>query len=66
MLGFYGSQGNGLYHIFMGGTYDNPAMKMDPSGNFTFKNTITGTITNANAAGTALRLTSPYAYEDNS
>ena len=66
MLGFYGSHGNGLYHIFMGGTYDNPAMKMDPSGNFTFKNTITGTITNANAAGTALRLTSPYAYEDNS
>lgn len=65
MLGFYGSHGNGLYHIFMGGTYDNPAMKMDPSGNFTFKNTITGTITNANAAGTALRLTSPYAYEDN-
>ena len=66
MLGFYGSHGNGLYHIFMGGSYDDPAMKMDPSGNFTFKNTITGTITNANAAGTALRLTSPYAYEDNS
>jgi hypothetical protein len=66
MLGFYGSYGNGLYHIFMGGTYDNPAMKMDPLGNFTFKNTITGTITNANTAGTALRLTSPYAYEDSS
>ena len=51
MLGWYGSKGDGLYHIFMGGSYSDPAMKMDASGNFTFKNTITGTITNATQLG---------------
>lgn len=39
MLGWYGSKNDGLYHIFMGGSYDAPAMKMDAGGNFTFKNT---------------------------
>lgn len=51
MLGWYGSKTDGLYSIFMGGSYSDPAMKMDASGNFTFKNTITGTITNATQLG---------------
>ena len=50
-VGVYGNYSGGLTHIFMGGSYSDPAMKMDPSGNFTFKNTITGTITNANQLG---------------
>lgn len=37
MLGWYG--GTSLTHIFMGGTYSDPAMKMTPAGQFTFKNT---------------------------
>ena len=40
MLGWYGG-GTGLTHIFMGGTYSDPAMKMTPAGNFTFKNQVT-------------------------
>ena len=44
MLGWYGSYSGGLTHIFMGGTYDNPAMKMTPAGVFTFANTIQGNI----------------------
>lgn len=38
LLGWYGSAAN-LVHIFMGGTYSDPAMKMTPAGIFTFKNT---------------------------
>lgn len=38
MLGWYGSA-TGLTHIFMGGTYSDPALKMTPAGQFTFKNT---------------------------
>ena len=38
MLGWYGGA-SGLTHIFMGGTYSDPAMKMTPAGQFTFKNT---------------------------
>lgn len=37
MLGWYGNA-SGLTHIFMGGTYSDPAMKMTPAGQFTFKN----------------------------
>lgn len=37
MLGWYGGD-SGLTHIFMGGTYSDPAMKMTPAGQFTFKN----------------------------
>lgn len=44
MLGWYGSYSGGLTHIFMGGTYNNPAMKMTPAGVFTFANTIQGNI----------------------
>ena len=44
MLGWCGGAEN-LKHIFMGGTYSNPAMKMTPAGIFTFKNTIVGSIT---------------------
>ena len=44
MLGWYGSASGGLTHIFMGGSYDDPAMKMTPAGVFTFKNTIYGSI----------------------
>lgn len=44
MLGWYGSASGGLTHIFMGGSYDDPAMKMTPAGVFTFKNTIQGSI----------------------
>ena len=44
MLGWYGSASGGLTHIFMGGSYDDPAMKMTPAGVFTFKNTIQGNI----------------------
>ena len=36
MLGWYGGTG-GLNHIFMGGTYSDPAMKMTKDGQFTFK-----------------------------
>lgn len=38
MLGWYGNA-SGLTHIFMGGTYSDPALKMTPTGQFTFKNT---------------------------
>ena len=38
MLGWYGGATD-LTHIFMGGTYSDPAMKMTPSGQFTFKYT---------------------------
>ena len=38
MLGWYGSA-TGLNHIYMGGTYSDPFMKMTPAGVFTFKNT---------------------------
>lgn len=38
MLGWYGGA-SGLTHIFMGGTYSDPAMKMTPAGQFTFKST---------------------------
>lgn len=44
MLGWYGGATN-LTHIFMGGTYSSPAMKMTPAGIFTFKNAIVGSIT---------------------
>jgi len=37
MLGYYGG-GSGLTHIFMGGTYSDPFMKMTKAGQFTFKN----------------------------
>lgn len=37
MLGWYGGT-SGLTHIFMGGTYSDPAMKMTKAGQFTFKN----------------------------
>ena len=37
MLGWYGGV-SGLTHIFMGGTYSDPAMKMTKNGQFTFKN----------------------------
>ena len=37
MLGWYGGA-SGLTHIFMGGSYSDPAMKMTPAGQFTFKN----------------------------
>jgi hypothetical protein len=40
-VGVYGNYSEGLTHIFMGGSYDAPAMKMDASGNFTFKNLVT-------------------------
>lgn len=53
MLGWYGGT-SGLTHIFMGGTYSDPAMKMNSSGEFTFKKTIKGSI-NGNA-GTATKL----------
>ena len=36
MLGWYGSA-SGLTYIFMGGTYSDPALKMTPAGQFTFK-----------------------------
>jgi hypothetical protein len=39
MLGWYG--GTSLTHIFMGGTYSDPAMKMTAAGLFTFKNQVT-------------------------
>ena len=38
MLGWYGN-GSGLIHIFMGGAYNDPYMKMTKAGQFTFKNT---------------------------
>jgi hypothetical protein len=38
MLGWYGGA-SGLTHIFMGGTYSDPALKMTGAGQFTFKNT---------------------------
>lgn len=38
MLGWYGSAS--LSHIFMGGSYSDPAMKMTASGLFTFKNQV--------------------------
>lgn len=38
MLGWYGSA-SGLTHIFMGGTYNDPALKMTGAGEFTFKTT---------------------------
>jgi|GEM_PF-2650591 len=38
MLGWYGSA-SGLTHIFMGGTYSDPALKMTGAGQFTFKST---------------------------
>lgn len=44
MLGWYGSA-SGLTHIFMGGSYSNPAMKMTPNGVFTFSSPIVGSIT---------------------
>ena len=37
MLGWYGGTG-GLTHIFMGGTYSDPYMKMTKAGEFGFKN----------------------------
>lgn len=37
MLGWYGNA-SGLTHIYMGGTYSDPFMKMTPAGQFTFKN----------------------------
>lgn len=40
-VGVYGNYSEGLTHIFMGGSYSDPAMKMDASGNFTFKNLVT-------------------------
>ena len=39
MLGWYG--GTSLEHIFMGGSYNDPAMKMTAAGLFTFKNQVT-------------------------
>lgn len=39
-VGVYGNYSGGLTHIFMGGSYYDPAMKMDASGNFTFKNLV--------------------------
>ena len=36
MLGYYGGD-SGLTHIFMGGTYSDPFMKMTKAGAFTFK-----------------------------
>lgn len=44
MLGWHGSA-SGLTHIFMGGSYSNPAMKMTPNGVFTFSSPIVGSIT---------------------
>lgn len=53
MLGYYGGT-EGLTHVFMGGVYNDPAMKMDKDGNFTFKNTIVGNISGrAETAGSA-------------
>ena len=49
LLGWYGN-GAGLIHIYMGGSYSDPYMKMTKEGSFTFKNTISGTITNATNA----------------
>lgn len=37
MLGWYG--GTTLTHIYMGGTYSDPYMKMTKAGQFTFKYT---------------------------
>ena len=37
MLGVYGGEA-GLIWVYMGGTYDNPAMRMTKDGQFTFKN----------------------------
>lgn len=37
MLGYYGGA-SGLTHIFMGGTYSDPFMKMTKAGQFSFKN----------------------------
>ena len=37
MLGWYGGTG-GLTHVFMGGTYSDPYMKMTKAGEFGFKN----------------------------
>lgn len=36
ILGWYGGTG-GLTHIFMGGSYNDPAMKMEKNGQFTFR-----------------------------
>lgn len=56
MLGWYGGA-SGLTHIFMGGTYSDPAMKMTPAGNFTFKNTVAASISgNAATATTASKV----------
>lgn len=56
MLGWYGGT-SGLTHIFMGGTYSDPAMKMTKAGVFTFKNAIVGSITgNAATATDATKL----------
>lgn len=56
MLGWYGGT-SGLTHIFMGGTYSDPAMKMTGAGVFTFKNAIVGSITgNAATATDATKL----------
>ena len=40
MLGWYGGA-SGLTHIFMGGSYSDPALKMTGSGNFTIKKPLT-------------------------
>lgn len=55
MLGFYGGSGV-LNYIFMGGKYDDPAMKMTKAGVFTFKNTVNADISgNAATATTATK-----------
>ena len=40
LLGWYGD-GAGLIHIYMGGAYNDPYMKMTKAGLFTFKNLVT-------------------------
>lgn len=50
MLGWYGGT-NGLTHIYMGGTYSDPSMKMTKSGQFHFKYTPKVGITNVSLEG---------------
>lgn len=53
LLGWYGDASK-LNWIYMGGTYNNPYMKMTKDGQFTFKNTVAASI-NGNAS-TATKL----------
>ena len=70
IIGWYGSQSDGLSHAFMGGSYNDAAMKMTKSGEFTFKyvpkvgndslvttNDISGKLDSSTAASTYLTKT---------